>query len=217
LGTKEIDGQKAHGFQIDVKKINPDGALPGVAEIWIDPKSNLPVRVGYDWKSPAGSDPRVIMKNIEYNVALGPKLFDTTPPEGYKEITEKRPTLQEQIRQITQAVKFCAEMGGGGYPRTRGDIARTSIAMDGWKLPMKVNSVEVTETLRQDVSRGLGEIADVLIHDSDAAYYGQTVGPNDKDKVLLRWRLDDGRYEVIFGDLRAETVTADRLPALEGK
>jgi hypothetical protein len=47
------------------------------------------------------------------------------------------------------------------------------------------------------------------------AYYGKTVGPQDKDKVLLRWKLDDGRYEVIFGDLRAEAVTAERLRALE--
>jgi hypothetical protein len=44
-----------------------------------------------------------------------------------------------------------------------------------------------------------------------------TVGPSDKDKVLLRWKLDDGRYEVIFGDLRFETVTAQRLHDLEGK
>jgi len=43
------------------------------------------------------------------------------------------------------------------------------------------------------------------------------VGPSDKDKVLLRWMLEDGRYEVIFGDLRTETVTAERLRALEGK
>ena len=43
-----------------------------------------------------------------------------------------------------------------------------------------------------------------------------TVGPGDKDKLLLRWKLDDGRYEVIFGDLRSETVTAKRLHALEG-
>jgi hypothetical protein len=34
--------------------------------------------------------------------------------------------------------------------------------------------------------------------------------------MLLRWKLDDGRYQVIFGDLRAETVTAQRLHELEG-
>ena len=27
----------------------------------------------------------------------------------------------------------------------------------------------------------------------------------------------DGRYEVLYGDLRAETVTAERLHTLEGK
>jgi len=31
------------------------------------------------------------------------------------------------------------------------------------------------------------------------------------------WKLDDGRYEVILGDLRSETMTAERLHALEGK
>ncbi len=49
------------------------------------------------------------------------------------------------------------------------------------------------------------------------AYHGKTVGPKDKDKVLLRWKLDDGRYEVIFGDLHSETMTAERLRALEGE
>jgi hypothetical protein len=51
----------------------------------------------------------------------------------------------------------------------------------------------------------------------DVAYYGKTVGPKDKDKVLLRWKLDDDRYEVIFGDLPADTVTAQRLHHLEGR
>ena len=64
---------------------------------------------------------------------------------------------------------------------------------------------------------GFGEIEDIQTHDPDAAYYGKTVGPKDKDKVLLRWKLDDGRSEVIFGDLHAETVTGERLLALEGK
>jgi hypothetical protein len=49
----------------------------------------------------------------------------------------------------------------------------------------------------------------------DAAYYGKTVGPKDTHKVLFRWKLDDGRYRVLYGDLRFETITADRLRTLE--
>jgi hypothetical protein len=32
----------------------------------------------------------------------------------------------------------------------------------------------------------------------------------------LRWKLDDGRYEVVFGDLHTETVTVKQLRVLEG-
>jgi len=65
---------------------------------------------------------------------------------------------------------------------------------------------------------GFARINGILRHNPDAAYYGKTVGPADKEKVLLRWKLDDGRYQVIFGDLRAEIVTANRLLGLiQGK
>ncbi|HUT90390.1 MAG TPA: hypothetical protein VMY37_12890 [Thermoguttaceae bacterium] len=37
-------------------------------------------------------------------------------------------------------------------------------------------------------------------------YFGATVKPGDSEAILLKWRLDDGRYRVIYGDLRAETV-----------
>jgi hypothetical protein len=69
----------------------------------------------------------------------------------------------------------------------------------------------------QQATGGFAAMTLIFRHNPDAAYYGKTVSPNDKDKVLFRWRLDDGRYEVIFGDLHSETVTAERLRALEGK
>ena len=49
----------------------------------------------------------------------------------------------------------------------------------------------------------------------DVAYYGNEVSAQDFDRVLLRWRLEDGRYRVIYGDLRADTVTAGQLAELE--
>ena len=46
-------------------------------------------------------------------------------------------------------------------------------------------------------------------------YYGETVLPGDGDLILLRWRVDSGEYKVIYGDLREETVSAERLAKLE--
>ena len=39
----------------------------------------------------------------------------------------------------------------------------------------------------------------------DPVYNGPAVTAADADKVLLRWKLDDNQYRVIFGDLRSKT------------
>ena len=49
----------------------------------------------------------------------------------------------------------------------------------------------------------------------DTVYNGAMVGPDDKTKVLFRWKLEDGNHRVIFGDLRAETITTEKLKTLE--
>jgi outer membrane lipoprotein-sorting protein len=44
LGTKEINGKQADGFEIDMKKMHPD-ARGSIAEIWLDRATNLPLFV----------------------------------------------------------------------------------------------------------------------------------------------------------------------------
>ena len=49
----------------------------------------------------------------------------------------------------------------------------------------------------------------------EPVYYGETVGPGDIEAVLMRWKISDDQYRVIFGDLSALTVTAEELNELE--
>jgi hypothetical protein len=64
--------------------------------------------------------------------------------------------------------------------------------------------------------RGLERFYNGLQRDKkDPAYYGKTVTPKDADKVLMRWKLSDSEYRVIYGDLHAETVTPEKLAELE--
>ena len=64
--------------------------------------------------------------------------------------------------------------------------------------------------------RGLGGFYQTLVQDEkEPAYYGQSVTPENADQVLMRWKVSDGRYRVIFGNLHAETVTDDVLAKLE--
>jgi len=51
----------------------------------------------------------------------------------------------------------------------------------------------------------------------EAVYFGDKADLNDAESVLLQWKLPDGRYEVILGDLHKETVTAEELIALQAR
>jgi hypothetical protein len=62
---------------------------------------------------------------------------------------------------------------------------------------------------------GLDWIARIVRNRNHAGYYPQTVGPHDKDKVLLWWRVfAPVRYRVVCGDLRTEIVSEARWAEL---
>ncbi len=49
----------------------------------------------------------------------------------------------------------------------------------------------------------------------DVAYYGDKITVEDSGKVLMRWKISDNEYRVIFADLTAENVSAEELAELE--
>jgi hypothetical protein len=217
LGTKEINGKQADGFEIDMKKMNHD-ARGSVAEIWLDRGTSLPLFVRYRYKDLDNSTTCEV-SDIQWNIDLDPKLFDPTPPQGYTDDTPKPPPLADQVRDIVAAMKIYADASGGCYPATDVDMIDTTedlcrlLGVKEWPGGKK----EGNAGLAAKAMPGFEQMGHIRAYNPDSAYYGKIVNSTDKDKVLLRWQLDDDRYEVIFGDLRAETVTAERLRALEAK
>jgi len=51
----------------------------------------------------------------------------------------------------------------------------------------------------------------------DVVYYGDSVDPQDSNVVLIQWKLSDGEYRVVFGDLREKTVSAEELIRLQAQ
>jgi hypothetical protein len=49
----------------------------------------------------------------------------------------------------------------------------------------------------------------------EPVYYGQSVDPDDAEAVLMRWKVSEDKFRVIFGDLSALDVSADELAELE--
>jgi hypothetical protein len=48
-------------------------------------------------------------------------------------------------------------------------------------------------------------------------YYGDNVDPRDGNAVLIQWKVSEGEYRVVFGDLREETVSAEELIRLQAR
>jgi len=218
LGTKEIQGKKAAGFEIAMVKIDPD-VLSGTAAIWIDSQTQLPVLIEYRMTT-SGVPTTLRMDDFQWNDDLDPKLFATEPPGDYTDKTPKPVPLDEQLRDMTEALGIYAELSGGEYPKVKivyGDVTRDVmfkfIGIEGRPTADDFKSKEYAKVMK--ATRGFARINGVLRDNPDAAYYGKTVGPKDNDKVLLRWKLADGNYQIIYGDLKSETVTAEHLGTLE--
>jgi len=51
--------------------------------------------------------------------------------------------------------------------------------------------------------------------DKDVVYHGEIVTAKDTIAPLLRWKISDDEYRVIFGDLHIENVSKEELAELE--
>ena len=49
----------------------------------------------------------------------------------------------------------------------------------------------------------------------DVVYYGDIIDPQDSNAVLMQWKLADGRYKLVFGDLSEREVSAEELIRLQ--
>ncbi len=217
LGTKSIDGKNAQGFVIDSQKVHPNSP-PGTIEVWLDTATNLPLFIRSEVRLSPTRATVEERSDIRWNIDLDPKLFDPTPPKGYTDVTPKPLSLQEQVGRITAALKIYADASGGRYPAESNaqyviDDFCKMLGISRWG---QRKGDEKGAKLAKVVA-GMSQISKIHVYQPEFAYYGKTVGPKDKNRVLLRWKLGDGRYQVVFGDLHAETVPADRLRTLEAK
>ena len=84
------------------------------------------------------------------------------------------------------------------------------------KLPDQEKAKKIMDIMRPAQSLGIFHI--MLVQErKEPAYYGDVVGSADADKVLLRWKTGENEYRVIYGNLNAETVSAEKLAELESK
>jgi hypothetical protein len=232
LGRSTIDGIEVEGFR--TTDLNYTGFKPSQVDvkIWVDVKTRLPVRYERDIMY-GKMRTRIAQYDFQWDVPVAAADFEPVIPEDYTGIVIKYPAhITEET--VIQGLKLLVELLGK-YPENiikvrdhfNATVLRVLRLAEKSETPAAMRLKEESKGLSDDEItnklvdfwmpiRGLAGFCYRLEDDKkDPAYYGKTVTPKDTDKVLLRWKVSDSEYRVIYGDLHAETVTPEKLAELE--
>ena len=229
LRQSVIDGITVEGFQTTDPAY--EGGFMGQADfegkpekvdvkLWVDVNTFLPVRLEEDIVMKKGTRMHEVSYDFRWNVVVNADDFKPVIPEDYMSSGEIIiPAFNEE--NAIKGLRLFTSLAGD-YPDNldnevlRNKEARKLIGFD--KDSFKDLADEEKTKLTSELISIMGPafFYEELVKDKkNPAYYGQTVGPDDTNKVLLRWKLDDGRYRVIFGDLSIKNVTGEELAELE--
>jgi len=202
---------QAHQFMPQPEKVN--------AKIWVDVNTFLPVRAEEEIVTKKGTRMHGVSYDFRWNVVVNADDFEPNIPDGYTnptgDISFPAFTEETAVKGLRLFVDFAKHYPADPSGKNFIEQVRELIGYSSWEdLPDDEKNRRNNDILKPIV--GFAVFYKVLIAENkNPAYYGKTVRPDDADKVLLRWKLDDGQYRVIFGDLSIKNVTGEELAELE--
>ena len=239
LDRAVIDGVEVQGFRttdpVFISAIGGDATSIELT-LWVDVENWMPFRSEMDINS--GEQMQVTSATYDYrwNVPVNAGDFDPVIPEDFKPFSidgMKMPGMSEA--DAVEGLRLFAEMTGQ-YPKQLNMLelaqeiaAFNNILMEELKKLMEDmgGTTEMTdEEFRNalmkktmEIMRPLQSIGffymTLVADQKEPVYYGESVGPDDADMVLLKWKVSEDHYRVIFGDLTAEDLTADQWNELQ--
>jgi len=230
LGRSEIDGIAVDGVESqDVALVpaffaGPMGRLSAgspmpddvVGRLWVDIATGWPVEMTLDITGADGSETHVVVTDFQWEVQLAPEVFALEIPADYQALAQVDMGQLATGAQMAEALAYFAELSGGTYPT---ELTPVAIVSELYEICDKLDAAGMLPEIDDDMIIKLKYAAtyvrDLGDEGKEPVYYGDTVTAADADKVLLRWKLDDQQYRVIFGDLRIEDVSPERLAELE--
>jgi len=216
IGRKKIGGVTASGIEI----VNPAEFQAILEEstirLWVDVETNWPVTIEIEGTA-RGGDVRIkrTMNDFQWNPSLSGEDFEFEIPGDYRLLGKMEAPKKDENSAI-ESLRAYAELTEGKYPSVLSYVTAIYEAEDGLRKQQRDGAT------MQDYFDEFSRIGDACAFygelvegDKDPAYHGEDVDPSDFDSVLMRWCLEDGRYRVVYGDLRTEDVSAERLEELE--
>lgn len=231
LGRSVIKGIEVEGFETTDPMFSAGMADEVEVKLWVDVKTWLPVLWEIDMKMNEQMEVHGVISDFQWDIPVVASVFEPAIPEDYKSLEDdgyKMPIMTEEA--ALEGLKFFAEITGR-YPKK---VDLMSLAQEFQAIKNSKNLTEAGQKLDEEMElltreerskkimglmqpvQSLGMFYMTLVQDKkEPAYYGQSVAPDDAEAVLMRWKVSDDQYRVIFGDLSALDVSADELDELE--
>jgi outer membrane lipoprotein-sorting protein len=221
IGEKTIDGIEVEGIEVDNEKFGASLFERGKGRLWVAVDTDLPVLIELEGTSAGGTvQISMTIDSFDWSPGLQAEDFQPNIPSDYTVMADV--DLSGSVEAVIRGLRGFAEITGGKYPTnldlmTIGQEVRDGfIAMrqnQGKSLEEKPTKEEMENMLSiQGACMFYGKL---VKENKDAAYYGDKVTPQDADMVLMRWKISDDEYKVIFGDLSIGSATAEELAELE--
>ena len=222
LGREIIDGAEAEGIEVDDPKFLAFMFENAKGRLWVDVETDLPVRIEIEGVSSGGAvETKIVSYEFDWNTELEPGVFEPNIPDDYTLHGEI--DISDNEGAAVKGLRMFAELVGGQYPSNldimtasmeAGKAVQAKIADDpNWDPNTPINKEDLEKTT--SIQAACNFYGKLVKDGKDVAYYGEKVTAEDSDMVLLRWKVSDNEYRVIFGDLTAENVTAEQLAELE--
>jgi hypothetical protein len=210
LGSRKIDGQKVVGIRVRGRNLIPELMDEAEFELWADPDTKYPVRLDATGKSADGTmTKRVRFYDFEWNIRTEPQDFRAKIPRTYQVVSNVDINIDEQ--HTIEGLRGYADETGR-YPRT---LAYEQLTREMWgQLGRRVLSAEFLPTVHL-LRAACGFYGKLVQAERQVIYFGDRVKPGDENRILMRWKLGEDSYRIIFGDLRTDSVSGDALLELE--
>lgn len=226
IGRSTIDGIEVEGIECRDPKIargvpaNIAGGMIGnvVARLWADVENDLPVRLEIEVFSKDGEKALdMVINGYQWDIKLDPREFEPVIPEDYELVADVELSADE--KSVVQGLGFFAEYVRGRYPSDLSAMTMTRelraglLATFGGNPPWPPKPGDAQRAMSLEMS--IRFYAGLVIENKDPAYYGSKVTTEFPHAVLMRWKIEDDKYRIIFADLTARDVTAGELAQLE--
>ena len=217
LGRDKINGIDVEGIECTGPRVMGGMLEDATARLWVEIGTDFPVRIEIEGIVSGGQmEMSMVMDDFQWNVDLDPALFVPDIPSDY---TSQELSLSEANEGTAiNGLSFFAELTNGRYPS---NLALLTLMKEITEALVKKYGIEFAEkqdeytNVLMDIFPAATFYAQLAGAEKDVVYYGDSVTAEDVESVLLRWKISDGYYRVIFGDLTTSDVTAEELAELE--